>query len=97
MSKSTKSQVGAGNAEQTGAKIPQKPSKKGKTPKQLMTRQVHDEKAVITDEEFKEVNLDITANADTAHEPLVIKDDPDRPKDEGKDHPVVTPWDVLKE
>ena len=97
MSKSSKKQVGAGNEEQSGAKIPQKKEKAGITTKDLMTRQIHDQKAVITDEEFKQLDIEVDVNAETAHKPLDIPNDPERPKDEEKDHPIITPWDVLKE
>lgn len=97
MSKSVKKQVGAGKSAQTVEKNPQKPAKKGKTPSQLMNRQVHDKGAVITDEEFKELNIEVTLEDEIAHKPLDIPNDQDRPKDEDKDHAIVTPWDVLKE
>lgn len=83
--------------EQSGEKIPQKKEKKGITSKELMARQIHDQKSVITDEEFKALDIEIDVDAETAHKPLEISNNPERPKDEEKDHPVVTPWDVLKD
>jgi hypothetical protein len=84
-----------GNVEQSGERIPQKKGKKGKTAHEIMSRQISDQKAVITDEEFK--NLNIEVDADNSHKPLEIPDNPERPKDEEKDHPFMTPWDVIKE
>ncbi len=85
------------NNGKTGEKIPQKSRKGKKTPKEVMSRHINDEKDVITDEEFKNLatGTDMEIEKDTAHEPLEIRNDKDRPKDEDKDPKIVTPWDVI--
>jgi hypothetical protein len=80
----------------TVEKIPRKETKKGKTTKQIMTRHIQDKNDVITDEDFKNLNLELDITKDTAHELLVIENNSERPKDEDKDPKVVTPWDVIK-
>lgn len=97
MNKAEKTTPKSGNDRQNGDKIPQSKSKKPKTAKDLMTSHITDKNHVITDEEFKNVSTDVTLDVDTAHEPLEIENKKDRPKDEGKDHPYTTPWDVLDE
>ncbi|HEV7782300.1 MAG TPA: hypothetical protein VGO58_13595 [Chitinophagaceae bacterium] len=94
---SEKIEAGKENSGKTGEKIPQKSRSKGKTPKQIMSRHIRDEKDVITDEEFRELatGADLSQEKDTAHEPLEITSDKDRPKDEDKDPKIVTPWDVI--
>ena len=61
-----------------------------------MKRHISDEKDVITDEEFKELDISVDISTDTAHEPLVIKQDHNRPKDEDKDPKAITPWEIIK-
>ena len=77
-------------------KIPAKHRSKGKTPKQVMDRHIRDEKDVITEEEFKNLDISIDIHKDSAHKPLEIKEDHDRPKDEEKDHNIITPWEIIK-
>jgi hypothetical protein len=95
MSKSEKKPSQSEAGKKSVEKIPQKSRSKGKTPKQIMSRHIKDEKDVITEEEFKNLNIGIENSADTEHKPLDIESDPDRPKDEDKDPKVVTPWDVI--
>ena len=91
-----KSSAKSGQAE-SKKKAPGKNARKeGKTTKQIMTRQISDKNAVITDEEFKNLDIDVEGATDSKHQPLQIPDNPDRPKDEDKDHNIVTPWDVIK-
>ena len=96
MSKSSKSTPVTGKTKKSVDNIPQDSRKEGKTSRDLMNRHISNENDVITDEEFKNMEIDTSIQADTAHEILEIENDPDRPKDEGKDHPMVTPWDVIK-
>jgi len=96
MSKSKKSTPLPVNAKKNVDNIPQKSRKEGKTSRDLMNRHISNKNDVITEEEFKNLDIDTSIEADTAHEVLEIRNDPDRPKDEGKDHPIVTPWDVIK-
>ena len=72
-----------------------KAGKKGKTAKELMTRHISKEDDVISDEDFKNLNIEIDTSGDVTHEPLDIPESSDRPKDEDKDPKVVTPWDVI--
>ena len=75
--------------------IPQQSSSKGKTTQQIMNKHIQDEHDVITDEDFKNLRLDMELPSDQAHQPLEISNDPDRPKDEDKDPKVLTPWDLI--
>ncbi len=76
-------------------KIPQLSTSKGKTTQQIMNKHIQDEHDVITDEDFKNLRLDMELPSDKAHQPLEISNDPDRPKDEDKDPKVLTPWDLI--
>lgn len=67
----------------------------GKTSKQIISRHMRDKNDVITDEDFKNLDISIDISRDTAHHPLEIPDDKERPKDEDKDPSVVTPWDLI--
>lgn len=98
MSKSIKNQTETGDESKTGEKASRKKTSRGKTPKQIMSRHIKDKNDVITDEEFKnlELDLDKPGSTETSHTPT-IPDDDDRPKDEDKDHKIKTPWDVLGE
>ncbi len=80
----------------SGEKISRKKTTKGKTTTQIMHKHIQDQNDVITDEDFKnlELNLDNPLPTGTSHTPD-IEDDDDRPKDEDKDHKIVTPWDVI--
>ena len=72
-----------------------KKKKKGKTPQELMHKHISDKDDVISEDDFKNMEIGADANADN-QEPLDIPDDKDRPKDEDKDPDIVTPWDVIK-
>ncbi len=96
MSKSVKTPSKQGIAK-TGEKIPQKSRTGRKTPKQIVDKHIKDKNDVITEEDFKNVQLDLGVNSETTHEPLDLPDNSERPKDEGKDHNKVTPWDVISE
>ena len=100
MSKSENNKLGSVNENQNVDKIPQKSRKKGKTPKELMTRHIADEKDVITEDEFKNLDLETEVKDEIAQkevkEQIEIQNDPDRAHDEDKDHSINTPWDVIK-
>ena len=96
MSKSASNQTASNPENNTGEKIPRKTATKGKTARQIMSRHISNEKDVITDEEFKNLSIELDTNAETAHEPLDIPENPEHPKDEDKDPKMVTPWDVIK-
>lgn len=79
-----------------GEKVSRKKTTKGKTTTQIMHKHIQDINDVISDEDFKnlELNLDNPFPTGTSHTPD-IEDDNDRPKDEDKDHKISTPWDVI--
>ena len=80
--------------EENGEKIPQTKVSKGKTTIQIMHKHIQDINDVISDDDFKNLQLDLDSPTGTSHTPD-IPNDPDRPKDEDKDHAIVTPWDVI--
>ena len=83
--------------EKDGEKIPQKSPSRGKTPKEIVDNHIRNKEDVISEEEFKNVDLDLDTNNDVKHEPLVIREGKKRPKDGDKDNPITTPWDVISE
>jgi hypothetical protein len=95
MSKSLKKSSELSGENKSVEKIPQKKISTGKTAKQLMNKHIQDENDVITEEDFKNMKIDLDISGDTAHQPIEIVDDPERPKDEDKDPKVTTPWDVI--
>ena len=95
MSKSEKLTSTEEKKENAVEMIPQLSTLKGKTTQQIMNRHINDEYDVITDEDFKNLRLDLELPLDEAHQPLEISNDPDRPKDEDKDPKVLTPWDLI--
>ena len=86
-----------GSEKETTRQNLQKPGKKGKTPKQVVRKHIRDKNDVISEEDFKNLDISVDISNDTAHEALEIRDDKKRPKDEDKDPKVVTPWDVISE
>lgn len=74
----------------------QKSSYTGKTPKQVVNKHIQDVNDVITEEDFKNLNISIEIPNDTSHLVLEIPDDHERPKDKDKDPVIITPWDVIK-
>ncbi|MEO7922105.1 MAG: hypothetical protein ABIR30_00345 [Chitinophagaceae bacterium] len=89
----TKKSPGAEGKNQTAEK---KQRSKGKTPKQIMTRHIKDKDDVITEEEFKGMDIGTGLSNDTSHEPIELPKGHNRPKDEDKDPVITTPWDVIK-
>lgn len=87
----------SGKLNQNGDKIPQKTAKKVQTARELIANHITNKDHVITDEEFESINTDIALEPDATAEALEIENTKERPKDESKDHPVTTPWDVLNE
>jgi hypothetical protein len=79
-----------------GKKTPQKKSK-GKTTKQLIDLHMKDKNHVFTAEEIKNVDLGLNnPDTTTSHTPEISNNE-ERPKDEDKDHEMVTPWDTINE
>ena len=95
MSKSEKKAAKSVNLKKDGAKIPRKRTGKGKTTTEIMHKHIQDINDVITEEDFKNLELELdTPITSTSHTPT-IADDENRPKDEDKDGKIVTPWDVI--
>jgi hypothetical protein len=75
----------------------QKPLSKGKTASEIMSRHISNKNDIITEEEFKELNLDTNEPGNKTGEAIVIPQKRKRPKDEDKDPEKLTPWDVIGE
>ena len=97
MGKSSENASATGAGKKNGEKIPQKSPSTGKTAKQIMNKHIRDKNDVITDEDFKNLNIDQQIPEDMAHQPLQLSGNKKRPKDEDKDPETVTPWDVISE
>lgn len=97
MKKEEKESVVPGNEKETVRQNLQRSGKTGKTPKQVVRKHIRDKNDVITEEDFKNLDISVDISSDTAHEVLEIPDDKKRPKDEDKDPVVVTPWDIISE
>ncbi|MDZ4795503.1 MAG: hypothetical protein SGI83_14575 [Bacteroidota bacterium] len=76
-------------------KIPQPPVTKGKRTYEMMKKHLLDENDVITEEDFKNLVVAAELPTDEAHQPLIITNDENRPKDEDKDPKMITPWNVI--
>jgi len=96
MSKTTEKQSESTEKKKVVDNHLQKSQSKGKTSQEMMRKHINDEQDVISDEDFKNLKLDLALPADEAHQPLDIDNDPDRPKDEDKDPKVIVPWDLIK-
>jgi hypothetical protein len=92
-----KKSIVPGSQKETANQDLQKSANTGKTPKQVVMKHIRDKNDVITEEDFKNLNISVDISNDTAQQVLEIKDDKKRPKDEDKDPKVVTPWDVISE
>jgi hypothetical protein len=68
-----------------------------KTASEIVKRHLSDKDDKITNEDFENLRIDLSLPKDKAHEPLPIKNDKERPKDEDKDNTIITPWDVISE
>jgi len=69
----------------------------GKTAKEIVKRHLSNKDDKITNEDLKNLKIDLSLPKDKAHEPLPIKNDKERPHDEDKDNTITTPWDVISE
>ena len=96
MKKTEKKSSETGKEKETARPIVKKPGNSGKTPKQIISRHMRDKNDVITEEDFKNLDISIDISGYTAHKQLEIPDDKERPKDEDKDPSIVTPWDLIK-
>ena len=97
MNKSLKKIAGLQETQKKGDEMTKKPRSNGKTAKQIVTRHILDKNDVITEEEFKNLNIGIDVFDDTAPPPLEISNDTERPKDEDKDPAIIIPWDLINE
>ena len=97
MSKQQQKPDFSSNEKKAEEKNPQQSLITGKTTKQLMDKHLNDEKDVISEEDFKNLELDLELPADEAHQPLEITEDKNRPKDEDKVPKMITPWSVISE
>ncbi|HET9744874.1 MAG TPA: hypothetical protein VFP97_04115 [Chitinophagaceae bacterium] len=70
---------------------------KKKTAKEIVKRHLSNKHDKITDDDFKNLEIDLSIPRDKAHEPLPIKKGKQRPKDVEKDNTITTPWDVISE
>ena len=95
MSKSVKQTSIVEDGKKNVEKVPRKSGKSGKTAKQIMSRHIKDKNDVITDEEFKDLDVVVDITKDSAHQPLDIPENPEHPKDEDKDPKIITLWDVI--
>jgi len=75
--------------------VTEKSSSSGKTTQQIMHRHLLDKNDLITEEDFKNLNINPDLSHDPAHQPLQIPDDNERPKDEDKDPKILIPWDLI--
>lgn len=96
MSKAPNKSPDSGEGKKPVEKI-QRPAakKKGKTTQEMMSQHIHDEKDIISDEDFKNLEINFDLPKDEAHQPLEISNEEDRPKDEDKDPKIMTPWDLI--
>jgi hypothetical protein len=77
--------------------LPQKNIQKGKTSAEIVKRHLSDKDDKITEDDLKNLHIDLSLPGDEAHEPLPIKKNKQRPKDSEKDKDTLTPWDVISE
>lgn len=70
---------------------------KNKTAKEIVKRHLSNQHDKITDDDFKNLKIDLSIPKDRAHEPLPIKEGKERPKDVEKDNTITIPWDVISE
>lgn len=96
MRKPENEQIPRDKESKTGEKNPQLPLIKGETAKEMMSKHINDKNHVITEDDFKNLDVEAELTTDTAHELLVIENEKDRPKDEDKDAAINTPWDLIK-
>lgn len=71
--------------------------KQGKTASEIVKRHRSNKNDKITEDDMKNVRIDLSIPTDRAHKPLKIKKGKERPKDEEKDNTIATPWDVISE
>jgi len=76
-------------------RTPRQPNKtKKKTTGEIVKRHLSDRNDKITEDDFKNLELDLSVSP---NEPLEIEEGKERPKDVEKDNTIATPWDVINE
>jgi len=93
MAKSTKNIKPVENIPQKQG--PESPKRKRFTAKERVKQHMENKHDVITEDDIKNLHLDLDVPKDHAHKPLPITNEDERPHDEDKDHKNVTPWDVI--
>lgn len=76
-------------------KIPQQEKSEGESSQEIMTRHLLNKDDVITDEDFRNLKIEVEALPEEINSRDFLNDK-DRPKDEDKDPENLTPWDVIK-
>ena len=64
-----------GGEKKQATAITQPSSSTGKTTKQIMSRHMQDKNDIITDEEFRNLNINPDVSDDAAYQPLQIADE----------------------
>ena len=96
MKKEEKKSIVPGHEKEMTDQEIQRSGNTGKTPKQVVRKHIQDKNDVITEEDFKNLNISVDIYNDTAQQVLEIPDDKERPKDEDKDPVRIIPWDLIK-
>lgn len=95
MSKSINKKSAPAEEQKQAAGDTQKPHSTGKTAGEIMHRHIRDKNDVITEEDFKNLNIEPDISHDPAYQPLQIPEGTKRPKDEDKDPSILIPWDLI--
>ncbi len=91
------SDTGKKSSDEKNEKDSSQKKKKRITVKQLREKHMKDKNHVITDEEMKDLKLDLEKpDKSTSHTPD-LPDDKNRPKDEDKDPKIITPWNLIED
>ena len=67
------------------------------TARQIVNRHIQGKNDIITEDDMRNVKIDLSLPKDKAHQPLPISVDTERPKDADKDNKITTPWDIINE
>jgi len=97
MSKSTKKKSAPEEDKTQVNGATRKSSSTGKTTAEIMHRHLQDKGDVITEEDFKNLNINPDLSKYPEYQPLQIPDGTERPKDEDKDPSILIPWDLISQ
>lgn len=81
----------------TRNKTTKKNSSGSKTSSEIVKRHLKNKQDKITEDDLKNLKIDLSLPKDPAHKPLPLKPGKERPKDADKDNTITTPWDVISE